>query len=400
MKAVPPPRFMGLILSVCMVVPMSIDIFISSLPAIQTHFPGHNVTLVMGMSLIGLTLSQLFYGPLLDRFGRKPVIVTGLLIFTMASIIVVIANTFAVLIWARFVQAFGGSAAVVGIIAIVKDVYQKEQLMYKIGAVMAMIGISPVIAPFIGSILDSILGWRGGFCLLVVLGVFYTVVLIILFKETIYEKNKDALKISRILSNYACIIKTSGYLTYCFSSGFTYCILFSYLNISAFIIIKEMGFHVVSYGAIVAINALAIVIMAKIAPVSSKRYGLNNTIYLGLILILLGGLLMLLLNYMFPPTLLTFMAPVLVTTIGAGIIRPTANGGAIQLAPKHAIGSAAACFNIISFGFGAIVSIFSLQLIHTVFQFGIFILVFGALPLILMWLTFRLSKIHIQQLGT
>ena len=239
MRALQQSRCFILIMSVCMVVPASIDIFISGLPAIHAQFPDQNVTLVMGMSLLGLTLSQLVYGPLLDYFGRKPVILLGLIIFTLASIAIVLAQTFMLLIWARFVQAFGGSAAVVGIIAITKDVYSKELLMSKIGTLMAMIGVSPVVAPLIGSLAKSIWGWRGSFSLLIVLGSFYTIIIAFLFKETIQERNHNALKLNVIYSNYVTLIKTPGYLTYCLCSAFTYCILFSYLNISAFIIINK-----------------------------------------------------------------------------------------------------------------------------------------------------------------
>ena len=392
MKTVNQHKFMPLILSVCMLVPMSIDIFIPGLPAIQSDFIGQNVSLVMGMSLLGLMLSQLIYGPLLDRYGRKPIIATGLLIFTLASIAIIFANTFLLLILARFIQAFGGSAAVVGVIAITKDIYPKEQLLSKIGMILAMIGISPIIAPLIGSVANYIWGWRGSFGILVILGIFYTLVIMLLLKETIHEKNYNALNVKSILTNYINLLKTPAFIAYCFSSGFTYCILFSYLNISSFIIINEMGFQMMSYGAIVAVNAVAIIIMARVSHIIVNKIGLNKTIYCGITLIILGGLLMLLINLFTKPTILTFMLPVFITTIGAGIIRPTANGGAMQIAPKQSIGSAASCFNFISFGSGAIVSIFSLEIIHTIPEFGVFILTFGCLSALLMLLIFYIVQ--------
>lgn len=377
------PRFMILILSVCMLVPMSIDIFISGLPAIHAHFPGHSVAMVMGASLLGITISQLFYGPLLDRFGRKPVILTGLLIFTIASVVIVQTTGFNTLLWARFIQAFGGTATVVGVMAITKDTFPKEQLMGKIGLVMAMIGVSPVVAPLIGSFANAHFGWRASFSLLVILGIFYLFVIGFIFKESIHAKNLEALKVSHIVKNYATLLGTGGFLSYCLTSGFTYCILFSYLNISAFIIIKDMGYHVVSYGVIVAVNAVVIVLMAKFSPNLAKKIGLNKTIHLGLAVIIAGGVLMYFLNQ-HTETLATFMVPMFVTTIGAGIIRPTANGGAMQLAPKPVIGSAAACFNFITFGMGAIASIYSLDFVKTVNEFSVFIIAFGLMPMVVM----------------
>ena len=161
-----------------------------------------------------------------------------------------------------------------------------------------------------------------------------------------------------------------------------------------------MGYPIISYGAIVAFNALAIIIMAKVAPNIVKIIGLNKTCYLGISLIVFGGLSMLLINYVLLPTLITLMVPVFITTMGAGIIRPIANGGAMQLAPKKAIGSAAACFNFISFGSGAIVSIFSLKLVTNILEFGVFILIFGILSILLMWITFNVVKVRSQHVNT
>lgn len=381
-----------------MVAPISIDIFVSGLPAISQYFHGTNVSLILGMSLLGLAFSQPIYGPLLDKFGRKPVLLFGLLVFSIASLVIATTNSFNILILGRFVQAIGACCGVVSSFAIVKDVYEKEKMVYAIGMIMAMIGISPVIAPLIGSFLTNYFSWRASFFFLFIMGLTYLFIIAFVYKETLTAKNKDALRLSSIISNYWLLLKLDGFVLYCLSNGFTYCILFSYINISAFLIIKEMGYSIISYGWIVSSNALIIILMAKLAPYVSSKITIIKTLILGLFIIAIGGAAMIFASNIYGSNIFSLMVPVLITTIGAGIIRPIANAGAMQLSPKNIAGSASAMFNFITFVMGAVASTYSLRYISNILDFGVFILVFGLIP-VLFWILaayFRKSRLAVQ----
>ena len=107
----------AIILSVCILAPFSIDIFISGIPDIAKHFTSHNVAMILGMSLLAMCLGQPVYGVLLDKFGRKPVMLSGLAVFCLSSLIPMFASNFSLFVLGKFLQTLGGSACVVGVFA-------------------------------------------------------------------------------------------------------------------------------------------------------------------------------------------------------------------------------------------------------------------------------------------
>ena len=159
-----------------------------------------------------------------------------------------------------------------------------------------------------------------------------------------------------------------------------------------------MGYSIISYGWIVSSNALIIILMAKLAPYVSSKITIIKTLILGLFIIAIGGAAMIFASNIYGSNIFSLMVPVLITTIGAGIIRPIANAGAMQLSPKNIAGSASAMFNFITFVMGAVASTYSLRYISNILDFGVFILVFGLIP-VLFWILaayFRKSRLAVQ----
>jgi len=363
----------SIIFTVCLVVPFSIDIFISGLPEIGQHFPGANISLLLSVALFGFALAQPFYGPLLDRFGRRPVLLAGLWIYTLASAQVMLANSFELLIIGRFIQTLGACSATISIYAIARDSYTEERLLRVMSSIMALMGISPAIAPLLGSLLNAEWGWRASFIFLFVMGCFFTVFVQFFFKETLTNKNREALTVKNIIMTYANLARNSKFLMYCVISGFSYSVLFSYFNLSPLFIIEQMHFSLISYGIIVAMNALAIVATTILIPMLAKKFSLLHIMRAGLMVILIGGVFMGLINVYLKPNLYTFMLPMGLTTTGIGMIRGTASASAMQLAAKQIAGSAAAFFNFITFVSGAFATIVTARLIHQIPGFGLFI---------------------------
>lgn len=371
-----------LILSVCLVVPFSIDLFISGLPAISKQYPGENVSLLLSIALLGLALAQPIYGPLLDRYGRRPILLTGLVIYTLASAEIMLAHSFSALLTGRFIQAIGGCSAIIGAFAIVRDTYHGEELVKGMSLIMAMIGVSPALAPLIGSILNAAWGWRASFAFLFIIGCIYTLLIFFFFKETQLEKNHHALKVKNIIGNYKNLAIQSNFLKYCIISAFSYGILFSYFNLSSFFIIEQMGFHLINYGIVVAINALAIITMARVTPHFIKKIKLKFTLQIGLLIICCGGLILWISNLALT-NLYTFMLPMFLITLGIGMIRPTASAGAMSIAPHKLAGSAAAFFNFISFVGGSMATVVTAKLINQVSHFGVFVMLMGISAILL-----------------
>lgn len=166
--------FFIIALSVCITVPLTNDIFISGMPEMKTFFVGNNISLVLSIFLLGLAVSQPFNGPLSDRFGRKPVLLAGLFLYTAASALAMLSGSFSTLIIGRFIQAIGISSALTSALAIARDTCQDEELIKSTGLIMALMAVGPATAPLIGSFLNHLWGWRASFYFLFILGCFYT----------------------------------------------------------------------------------------------------------------------------------------------------------------------------------------------------------------------------------
>lgn len=383
MKLTYPAYIFTIILSVCMTAPLANDIFVSGMPAMKVYFGLGDMSLVLSMSLLGLAVSQLFYGPLLDRFGRKPVLLAGLILYTAMSALVMTAHVFTVLLWGRFFQAVGVCATITSVMAIARDTYESHELVRATSFIMAIMGIGPALAPLVGSLLNHLWGWRASFVFLFILGCFYTLWIAIFLKESHHPAKKEAMTIHGILYNYLNLIRHVKFLRYCAISGFSYGVLFSYISVSSFFIIEKLHFTLPMFGTIVAINALAIMGMSLLTPKINKHISVSDLVNIGLCLITSGGILMFISAYMFSSTIYTLMMPMFITTLGIGMIRPTASAGAMQLVEKRVAGTAASFFNLFSFVSGTIAIMVTTKLVSSIVGFGFFITIMGGCALLI-----------------
>lgn len=370
------------ILTVCIITPFSNDIFIPSFPAIAKALGNPNVQLIMSVFLGGLALSQIFYGPLLDRFGRKPVLLGGLILFVISSFFVAFANSFSVLLTGRFFQAIGVCSTIVAALAIVRDSFPKEYTIKVIAILFGIIGVCPAISPIIGSYLEVHFGWRASFIFLLALGIFYLALVTFCFRESMLEKNKEALTRKHMFGNFGKMLKHRQFLSYITTSLLSYSILFGYIAAMPFLLINKLNLSIIAFGWIFALNALAIVIMAFLAPKMTNKIGLPKTLLIGAVIITIGASILLLIN-LNGSSVWKIVAPMIVATLGVGTIRPTASAGAMNIFPPNIAGSAAALFSFFSFAGGAIFTVIAGKLaMYSTIEFASAILILGVLAIV------------------
>jgi len=158
--------------------PISTDLYLPSLPGLARDFgvAAADVQLTLSVFLIGLAVAQLIHGPLSDRFGRRPVLLTGLAIYVVASVACLLAPTIEVLIAVRFVQAVGACVGPVLARAIVRDVHGREGATRILAYMSAAMALAPAIGPIVGGFVEVWLGWRVNFLLLVAYGLGGTII--------------------------------------------------------------------------------------------------------------------------------------------------------------------------------------------------------------------------------
>lgn len=152
--------------------PMSVDLYVPSMPAIAVALaaPPAHVQLTISLYLVGLAIGQIIYGPISDRFGRKPIIVLSFALYCAATLICLTSTSIAMLVAGRFLQALGVSGSIVVVRAVVRDLYEGARAGHQLSSMGMLMGFAPIIAPLTGGTLQTAFGWRAGFVFLIAIG--------------------------------------------------------------------------------------------------------------------------------------------------------------------------------------------------------------------------------------
>jgi DHA1 family bicyclomycin/chloramphenicol resistance-like MFS transporter len=213
MKISPLPQFAQsplflLITTLLMTQPLSTDLYLASLPSLASGFgvPVSTVQLTLSLFVVGFGSAQLVVGPLSDRYGRRPVLLTGLALYVAATALCGLSQSIELLIAARFLQALGCCAAVMVSRAIVRDGYAPQDSARLIARASTWISLAPIVGPILGSYLQVTFGWRAAF---VALGVFSACLMaacILHLPETNEHKNPDATNLRGLAANYRLVL--------------------------------------------------------------------------------------------------------------------------------------------------------------------------------------------------
>jgi DHA1 family bicyclomycin/chloramphenicol resistance-like MFS transporter len=342
-----------ILVAISAVGPLALNIFVPSMPGLQSEFGVSYgaVQLTLTLYIIGMALCQLVYGPLSDRFGRRPVLLGGMALFVVASIVATFATSIGMLIAARLLQAIGGASGLVLSRAIVRDLYDRDRSASVLGYITMAFVVAPMLAPTVGGLLDEVAGWRAIFVLLALLG---AAALAVTWRN-LPETNRNfspSIRVGGLVSGYMALLRMPGYLAYAFTLGFSSGVFFAFVAGAPYVMVVMLGQQPLDYGLWFMIVSIGYMLGNFLSGRYSQRVGTDRMVTIGNLVSLaaaLTGLAAALSGVIMPVTL---FVPMLFAALGNGLTIPNATAGAISV---HAsmVGTAAGLAGFLQMGIGA-----------------------------------------------
>jgi DHA1 family bicyclomycin/chloramphenicol resistance-like MFS transporter len=334
--------------------PMSIDMYLPALPALERFFATDTASVqhTLASFFLGLAVGQLLYGPLADRYGRKPPLYAGLALYVAASAACAVASDIDALIVLRFLQALSGCAGMVVARAVVRDLYDRQESARVFSILLMVMGIAPIVAPLAGGYLLEWLGWRSIFWALALFGVACLVAVKAGLPETI-PRDLPRIPLSRAFGNYGALLADRRFLGYALSGGFGQAGMFAYIAGSPFVFIDLYGLPAQHYGWVFGINAAGIIAFTQANRKLLLRHDADRLLDFGN----LAGFAMCLLLLAAAVTNVAGFAGILVPLFFIvsmrGLTFPNASAGAMAPFPEKA-GSASGLLGSVQFAIAAV----------------------------------------------
>ena len=319
--------------------PLSMDMYLPSLPDIGRTLgaPVLQVQLTISSYLFGFAAGQIFYGPVSDRLGRRPVLLAALVVYALATVGCAMAQSIRALIALRFLQALGGAGAIVLARAVVRDLYSGVRAGRELSLMGAVTGVAPIIAPVIGGGLQTFFGWRATFVLLVICAFVIGATAARLLPETLRERPKTPFSLRGMAVLYRSVAVHHGFLANLAILTASFVGLFAWIS-GAPVVMQSVvyGLSPFAFGVTFAVGATGFVLGTLLAARIVIRFGLDRLIGIGTAAMACGGLLMALVVALALAHVLWFVGAMTLYLAGIGFALPSTMAGALTPFPDRA----------------------------------------------------------------
>jgi len=318
--------------------PVTTDLYLPALPqlkeALQAPMSGAQMT--MSALLLAFGLSQLFAGPMSDRFGRRRVLLAGLLVYVAASLAAALAPDIAWLIAARAFQGVGMACAVVCARAMVRDLYEPYEGAHVMSRGLSGLGVIAILSPVLGGLLASTLGWRAALGAVACVGVVCVLYIWRLVPDTLAHRNPNALNLRMLAVNAGMVARHPTFRAWTALISATYGGLFTMLAGSSFIYMNALGLPAWGYGMVMAAASLSYLAGTVQCRRWLKTHGLRGAVQRGGYFTLAGGLGMVAVALAGLESVPLVLFTHVLYTFGHGIHQPCGQSGSVGAFPHHA----------------------------------------------------------------
>ena len=324
--------FWLVLLTVLIALPrITLDMHLPALPAMADYFHTSDSQLQLTLTLytLGSALSLLAAGPLTDRFGRRPVLLAGLLLYVVATVACALADSLMVLIIARLFQALGGCCTTVIGRVIVRDYFDRHEQARLLGLISMAMAVSPMAAPVLGSLMLPLINWRGLFVLLGVIGAVLCLVVYRRLPETRPLAVASAPP-SNLLRIYSQLLRDRYFLRYSLAIGCVYSTYFPFIAESSALLQRGYSLSATAYALVFAATISGYMLGANLFRRLVLRFEPDRLIEGAIALNVLGSVMLAAATSVWPGEWLGIVLPMVVIMVSVGMVIPACQLAVLQ----------------------------------------------------------------------
>jgi len=314
----------------------SLHMVVPALPVLARLFEGGaaRVQLILTLYLAGIAAGQLVYGPLSDRFGRRPVLLAGLALFLAGTALCGVAPSLDLLIAGRVLQALGACAGIVLARAIVRDVYEREAAARGLAMMMMAMSLVPAVSPAIGAALTEWVDWRAIFATLGLFGATVLVGTAARLPET--NRHRIAFDLVGMIRSSLALLRSTGFVGYAACSACTSASWFVFIASAPLVMSQQLGEPPSTYGLMILLPMAGYVGGNALAVRLAFRLGSPSLVVLGRSLAFSGGAAMALWCLGVQVGVWALFLPIALSSIGDGLSQPAAMAAGLSIRPQIA----------------------------------------------------------------
>jgi DHA1 family bicyclomycin/chloramphenicol resistance-like MFS transporter len=319
--------------------PLSTDVglpaYAATARALGTDQP--TVALTLSLFMLGFAIGPLFYGPASERFGRKPVLLTGLGLYLLSSLVCTLSPSIWLLLACRLLQGFSAAAGTVLAIACIRDLFDGIAGRKKISYVMMINGLMPLTAPSIGVLILALGNWRTIYASMTLCGVLLFIAVWLGFAESIAQKNPQALAIGQLIQGYKRVLTHPVGMRASLLNASCFGVMFAFISGSPILFIKLMHLSSQTFGVLFALPVSGTIAGTLCNSLLSGRVRhMRSLLRAGVLMVLLASSGLLLLSLLAPQQLVAMILLFILSNFGIGMVGPNASYTAVQFQPELA----------------------------------------------------------------
>ncbi|MCU0820762.1 MAG: multidrug effflux MFS transporter [Beijerinckiaceae bacterium] len=382
--------FLVLLVMLSMLGPLTLNILVPSLPGMVDSLKAtkESVQLTLSLYLLGMAVGQLMLGPLADRFGRRPVLLTALVLYVFSSLAAFIAPNVETLIVARILQSFGATAGITLARTMIRDLYSRDAAASMIAYVTMAMVVAPMVSPVLGATIDDHFGWRAILLFCSVLGLISFAIAAPILPET-RPASLVAATASDVARRTVELLGNRRFMGYWGSGAFCSGMFFAFLGTAPYLMIEVLGRPKTEYGLWFMTLSLGYMIGNFFSGRFATRVGSDRLIFYGNVVGVIGALMILagpLVGWLHP---LALFIPAMIASFGNGLVLPNTIAAGVGINPLAA-GAGSGLLGFGQMGIGAVASYLGGKLVTgTAMPLAIIMTVCAVLALASGWLSRR-----------